>query len=325
MDTHYGSPGPALEEDKTHLLSPPRADIRIQLFGSITVQRTDATLRANELGGTKPRQILAMLALNLGVPVSKDRLIELLWGERAPAAALPTLESYVSILRRHLQPGAGRHGPLQTTTGGYLLDRRVAEVDHARFGSLVALADRGRPQDRLQLLRTALDLASAPLFADETDLPWAADERARNAADVTATQVLAAEAAAAQSLSELSIELARAALRNESLNERAWTALVLGLEQAGRPGEGLQHYERFRRLLDQELGCSPGRALRDAHARLLQATGGDDGELADVVSALLLLHDQMHHPEELPPPAPESLSHAGEMLDAFLRRALAIA
>src|SRR5205823_3316972 len=43
--------------------------------------------QALPLGGAKPSALLAILALHANVPVSADRLIEGLWGERPPATA----------------------------------------------------------------------------------------------------------------------------------------------------------------------------------------------------------------------------------------------
>lgn len=323
MDKNYGSPGPAIEEHSFAPTMPTSKTHFIQLFGSISVYRNGVGFGATQLGGTKPRQILTILAMNLGTPVSKHQLIELLWGEHPPAKALATLESHVSVLRRNLQPGFGKAGPLQTATGGYLLDRRVVEVDHDRFDSLLSRAHSAGPAATFALLSEALALAGAPLLNDEFALSWAADERARLTVIVTATQVLAAEAAATLGLAESSIELARAALANDPLNERAWTALILGLEQVGRPTEGLQRYERCRRLLHQELGCSPGQTLRDAHKRLLRATGDAHEELSEVISALLILHDRLNRSADAPSTVSESLSQAGGVVSAFLRRALA--
>jgi DNA-binding SARP family transcriptional activator len=55
--------------------------------------------RALSLGGPKQRALLALLLLNRNQVVSRDRLIDSLWGERAPASAQRSLDTYVSRLR----------------------------------------------------------------------------------------------------------------------------------------------------------------------------------------------------------------------------------
>src|SRR6266496_2534661 len=54
------------------------------------------------LGGTKQRALLAILLLRANEVVSRDVLIDELWGERPPASAAHSLEAYVSRLRKTL-------------------------------------------------------------------------------------------------------------------------------------------------------------------------------------------------------------------------------
>ena len=66
--------------------------------------------------------------------------------------------------------------------------------------------------------------------------------------------------------------LASELLLDDPINERAWTALVLGLEESGQYMEALRAYGRCRRVMDQEIGCLPGRA---APRRTRQAAAGN--------------------------------------------------
>jgi SARP family transcriptional regulator, regulator of embCAB operon len=308
--------------------------ISVKIIGNLQVRRGDTVLSAASLGGPKPRQIFEILLLNLGTPVSKDRLIELLWGGRAPGEALATLESYVSVLRRNLQPGCSKTGPLRTANGGYLLEQSLVELDLDRFNMLMLQAEHCGPTEAYPLLVEALDLASGPLLSDELAPEWAEEAREVHAANVTAVQVMAAEAAEAGGEADRSVHWSQLAVAAEPLNERAWSALVSGYEAAGRYSEGLQAYDKCRRLLDRDLGCAPGPALRAAHARLLQATAASDGELSEVLEALLYLNDRLHsQPVQSTRPAiatrsrtfPAGPGHerAGRVISTFLNRALA--
>lgn len=254
------------------LTRPGPCRLHATIIGPLRIRRGDAVLGYGELGGPKPRQILELLLLNLGTPVSKDRLIDILWAGQAPPEALPTLESYVSVLRRHLQPGMGKDGPLRTVTGGYMLDRSLVDLDLDRFEALVRRAESSVPQRAVVLLREALDLASGPLLGDELVPSWAEAERTRHAARVFHARILAAESALAVGETRLAATWAREAVANDPLSERAWTALVLGLEKSGQPTEALRAFDQCRRIIDREMGCAPGPVLRSIHARLLEAT-----------------------------------------------------
>ena len=72
------------------------------------------------VGAPKVRALLAVLLLHRGEVVSIDRLIDALWGERAPATAAKTVQVYVSNLRKALGDGL-----LVTRGRGYVLADRV--------------------------------------------------------------------------------------------------------------------------------------------------------------------------------------------------------
>jgi DNA-binding SARP family transcriptional activator len=61
--------------------------------------------RAVDLGGRQQRLVLAMLLLHRNEVVSVDRLIDVVWGERAPANAVKKVQVHVSRLRKALVEG----------------------------------------------------------------------------------------------------------------------------------------------------------------------------------------------------------------------------
>ncbi|MFD3444880.1 BTAD domain-containing putative transcriptional regulator [Microbacteriaceae bacterium 4G12] len=267
--------------------------LTVRILGPLHVRRGTAVLDATQLGGPKPRQILEILLLRVGTPVSKERLVELIWEGNAPTEAMSTLESYVSVLRRHLQPGCGKCGPLKTTNGGYFLDPALVDLDLNRFDSLLRSAADADPAEAFPLLMEALTLADAPLLGDELRPAWAEEERGRHAARVATARTMAAEAAIDLGRPTEAARLAELAVEADPLCENAWTALLLARQEEGRPAEGLREYERCREVLERELGCAPGPRLQGAHARLLRATAGQDDGLSEVLSALLVLHEAL--------------------------------
>ena len=312
----------------------PAPRLVVKLLGRLEVTRDGSILDTRALGGVKPRQILKILLLQSGSPVSKNKLLHLLWGDKPPAAAITTLESYVCILRRNLQPGSGQHGVLRTSTGGYWIDASCVDVAVIRFRSLVTRSHHAGPREALRLLQEALSLASEPLLDDESLSPWAEEERKLHAAQVTEAKIRAAELAIPLGLPEPALTWAEELIRADQLNERAWLCLINAWEQAGDHSEGLHQYERCREVMDRELGCAPGPALQDAHERLLLATVGIHGDLTDVLSALLLLHQRLTNTatpitrsEPRPTPGEDNASvrQAGHVLSSFLRQATAAA
>jgi DNA-binding SARP family transcriptional activator len=304
--------------------------LSVRVVGSLQVRRGERVLTAKELGGPRQRQILEILLLARGIPVSKHRLVELVWGEAAPAGVMGTLESYVSVLRRHLQPGQARTGPLKTTNGGYVMDVSLVEVDLHHFDDLLESARCAPPGQAYPLLVQALGIASAPLLENELGCEWAQSQRDLHATRVGQVRLLAAEVALELGRAEEAVAHARAVLELDPLEERGWTVLVLGLEATGHAVEGLQAYDRCRRLLARELGCAPGAALGHAHRRMLQATAGGDDDLAQTVSALLVLHGHFQEPFPVAGPGlgagdSRMLLEAAAVLQAFLGRTVSLA
>ena len=62
--------------------------------------------RAVAVGGSKQQALLVLLLLHVNETLSTDRLIEDLWGERAPATAAKTVQVHVSRLRKALANGS---------------------------------------------------------------------------------------------------------------------------------------------------------------------------------------------------------------------------
>src|SRR2546425_2108685 len=126
--------------------------IEIGLLGPLEVRLGTETI---ELGGAKPRAILAMLALQAGRVVSVDQLVEAGWGTEAPLRAVNSVPVYISQLRKAL--GASR---IETRAPGYALNLEPGELDLGRFEEQVRAAaiarGRGDHAAAVSLLRDAL-------------------------------------------------------------------------------------------------------------------------------------------------------------------------
>ena len=147
--------------------------IDIRLFGHVRVEVDGAVVAG--LGG-KQRQILAILALEPGCPVSKERLADLLWEGDPPASYVGTLDSYVCVLRRHLGLRAGRMSELATTEAGFVLAVETP-VDLSRFWALVRVPADATSREVVARAERALAVADGELLADVRYADWAVRAR----------------------------------------------------------------------------------------------------------------------------------------------------
>jgi DNA-binding SARP family transcriptional activator len=221
--------------------------------------------RSLALGGAQQRALLAVLLLHANQVVSRDRLIDELWGEAPPATAAKIVQVYVSRLRKQL--GETR---LLTRAPGYVLRAEPAELDLGRFETLLAEARRGDTQTAAEKARAALAMWRGPPLADLAyerfaqaevvrleELRWAALEL-RIDADLAAGR-------AAELIGELEALIAAHPLR-----ERLRAQLMLALYRCGRQAEALDAYRRARRELADGLGLEPGDELRRLEQAILR-------------------------------------------------------
>ena len=83
-----------------------RVGVRVLEFGVLGPVQAVRDGRELELGGPKPRAVLALLLVDAGRVVSAEYLAEALWRGTPPPAASKTLRSYISRLRSLLDPEA---------------------------------------------------------------------------------------------------------------------------------------------------------------------------------------------------------------------------
>lgn len=213
----------------------------------------------------RQRSLLALLLLSGEVPLSRDRLIDELWGERPPASAVSALHVHLSKLRGLVD------GLLMLEPSGYVLQPGAFELDVTRFEQLVdsAHADPGGARERLT---EALAIFCGEPLCD-VDCEGSLGQWRRELEEKRLQTAIARIEAdlAAGSHAELIPELDRL-LAEHQFEERLWGQLMVALYRAGRQADALDAFQRARRLYAAELGLEPSEAL----ARLQQQILGRD-------------------------------------------------
>jgi DNA-binding SARP family transcriptional activator len=231
--------------------------------------------RALALGPSKQRALLAVLLLHVNEVVPRDRLVEDLWGERAPETATTALHGYVSQLRKLLEPGNGaERRVLITRAPGYLLELEPAQVDLKRFELLAGRGKRELAQaDAVAAAATlaeALSLWRGPPLAEFSSAPFALAESLRlQELFVSALEDRIEADLARGRHDELIGELERL-VAEHPFRERLCGQLMLALYRCGRQAEALDVYRRTRHRLVEELGIEPGPTLQELEQAILR-------------------------------------------------------
>jgi DNA-binding SARP family transcriptional activator/streptogramin lyase len=230
------------------------------------------------LGRLKERTVLAVLLLHANEFVSRERLIDELWGTSPPPTARKAVNVYISKLRQTLTRNG--HDPIATAEGGYRLVVSPDLLDAERLRNLIAQA-RGCIADSesdaaSQLLQEALALWHGPTLAGIQLESLCRDEVAqlddlRLAALMDRIDCDLALGRHEQVLGELNV-----LVREHPLRERLRAQQMLALYRADRQADALDAYAEVRRALVDDLGIDPSEALQ----RLQQAILRHDPALA---------------------------------------------
>src|SRR5215469_16283233 len=108
--------------------------LRVRLLGRVRAWRGEREL---DLGAPKQRAVLSILAMRANQAVSRNELIDAVWGESPPASAANGVHVYVAELRRLLEPDRAHRAPgqvLTATSPGYLLRLAPGQLDVEVFG-----------------------------------------------------------------------------------------------------------------------------------------------------------------------------------------------
>ncbi|HTA13043.1 MAG TPA: BTAD domain-containing putative transcriptional regulator [Solirubrobacteraceae bacterium] len=232
---------------------------RFGVLGPLALERDG---RPVPLPSGRQRSLVALLALSGGAPLSRDRLIDELWGERPPASAVSALHVHLSKVRALLG------GQLLLEPAGYALVRGAFELDLWRFDALVGQA-RAEPESAGALLREALAMfRGEPLCDVESEGIVAQWRRSLEEKRLQAIGLRIDADLAAGQAGELVAELERLAA-DHPYEERLWGQLMVALSRAGRQADALEAYQRARRLFAAELGLEPGEPLARLQQQIL--------------------------------------------------------
>jgi DNA-binding SARP family transcriptional activator len=216
----------------------------------------------------KQRALLLDLLVHRGRSVSRDRLIDDLWGEDAPATAPGVLQNYISALRRIVGPEA-----IQTVGTAYALAVAPGQADADRFEHEIEQARSARLAGDARGMQRHSSAALA-MWRGEPLVDVAYEPFAR--ASIARLDALRGEAVELQLEAEIlagrpgqAIPGLEAAVDAHPLREQLWWLLMLALYRSGRQADALRTFQRARRAVTDQLGLEPSARLRELEDAIL--------------------------------------------------------
>jgi len=242
---------------------------RIQLCGHFVVL-LDGRERAGNLRGLQARALLAFLVFERDRPVDRFDLIEALWGNEPPAAAVEGLRSLLSNLRRALgsERVVGRDELRLRLPDDTWIDVEVATRGIHDAESAVALEQWERAWIAAHV---AMNVAGRPLLPRWEGV-WIEERRG----ELERMQLRALEALAASGLGLAGTELSTARRAAQTLidadpyRESGYRFMMRALALEGNTAQALVVFDQLRIRLRDELGISPSAETLKLHSELVR-------------------------------------------------------
>jgi DNA-binding SARP family transcriptional activator len=242
---HRGVPDPPLP-----------GGVRIRLFGPLEVRTASRTLVFRDFPSRKAKTACEILAGAAGRAVSKDELIEALWGDKLPRNPTASAHHTISLLRGTLAADDGSQ-PIVTDRGRYRVDLDVAEIDTVHFDALIDRAASEHGSSALAHLVDAVGLVGGAVLEDEMYAPWAAELRERYRRRVQRALLDAARMAMVEDDPLLALRMAeRARLESDVVLEEGFALCASALIRLGRRHEARVLIAELEHRMHDEFGAT---------------------------------------------------------------------
>lgn len=250
-DQHREEPGEPAQARK----------LEIKALGRLSIR-----WRGEEITQLKPlaKELLCFLADRQ--PVERDVILETFWPHYSQGRQSSNLYTTVYSLRRVL----GKESIVQAGTAYSLSSDLNLDFDVARFERAAEVAEGLPPGDprKLFALTAALNCYGGHLLP-ESGSEWVVERR--RALEMRYLDLLASHAdeAMVRDQPQRALATLRQALEIDPLRDDTNLRFLETLGRLGRRSEAVAHYQRYVRLLAEELGLDPPEEIRELYLRLI--------------------------------------------------------
>ncbi len=237
-----------------------------QRLGFFTLSRSSILWGTQVLAGLKPlsREVLFFLVDRR--EVERDVLMETFWPHHPPGRQTANLHMTIYSLRRAL----GKDLVILEGTIYRLNPEIPTEYDVARFERAAKVAERlaqGDPRRQFALTE-AINSYGGPYLPEFTS-EWALDRRRTLQMRYLDLLTANAEEAMLRNQPSQAVSALRPALDIDPLRDDLNQQYIEALALLGRRSEMVEHYQKYVRLLSEELGLDPPEETRSLYQRLI--------------------------------------------------------
>ncbi len=244
----------------------------IKLFGGLQVSIGNERVEPKVLSRKKSQIVLALLAINKGKEISRERLSEILWPQSDPYDCRNNFYSIWSQLKRALSI-EGECPYLIRSQYGCSLDARYLHTDIERFESLCnrLLFAKPSPSEWQQIYTEINDSFSQELMPAEKNNAYIVAKRNTCTAQLVDGLVSASNRMLLQGEVQGALWFAREALMRCEIREDVYIALMQAQIAANQRSSALETYFKCREVLTDELGIDPSTKIVELYRSIIES------------------------------------------------------
>ena|GEM_PF-603602 len=274
------------KETATQVYSQMPFQFEVRLFGSFELKINGVAVSEKAWQTRHVKKLFKYLLFHRGRKVTRDQLMELLWPENDPKSAAASLRVTLSRLRQVLRAaGIDDAAGVVSAGQGVVWLREETEIicDMVLFEELVKrgqIALAGDDVDSAkQLWEQAVAIYSGNLLEEDIYEDWTVNDRER--LQLLYLDTLLGLAGIYRRSVEADVlnharDLLVRALAVNPYREDVNLELMRIYQATGQTGEALKLFEKYSRIIDEEFGIQPGRAIQELARELKGQSKGRD-------------------------------------------------
>ncbi len=211
--------------------------------------------KAIDIGSRKNRVLLAMVASAPGRSISRDALAGVLWAEHGEEQARNSLRQALAVLRKELNGNDSNF--FAEVNSAVALQPGQVSLDTDAFLNDIRLGTAKSLHRAVELWRGSY---LADVIVSETELDHWLTERREH---YTSHYISAMDRLVPLLDGPARIEMARTLVQADNLRETSHLHLMQAYYAAGERSQALRHFDKVRKLLQDELGVEPSPEIED--------------------------------------------------------------
>ncbi|MDQ3927764.1 MAG: tetratricopeptide repeat protein, partial [Chloroflexota bacterium] len=253
--------------------------LRVYLLGTFRVFRDEVEVEPREWQRDKARQLFQLLLTQRGRWLQRDEVVERLWPNLSPEAALRDFKVALNALNKAIEPGHVSDAPFAYIVRDGVSYRIRPEADlwldteefERQCQAGHRLLELGQTEEAATRFRAAVELYAGNYLPDALYEDWASTERERLLSMFLRAADKLAGILVEQGQDEAALDICARILSYDPCWERAYRWMMLAYAHRGERTLALRTYQRCRNTMSAELGIEPTAPTTALYNRILRA------------------------------------------------------